>query len=81
MIPKKNPCGFIWYDSSNTDDPWGYNPPITAILEDFVGWKSMRHGAIAKKVGDVRFINFKLADNMVSGAEFGETDTFGNEMA
>jgi len=41
----------------------------------------MRNGAIAKKVGDVRFVNFKTADNMLAGAEFAETDFFGHEMA
>jgi hypothetical protein len=41
----------------------------------------MRNGAIAKKVGDVRFINFKTADNLLSGMEFAETDFFGHQMA
>ena len=40
----------------------------------------MRNGAIAKKVGDVRFMNFKTADNMQAGVEFAETDFFGFEM-
>ena len=80
MIPRKYPCKPIVYDPANETDPWWQNPPITTIFEDFVGWKNMRNGAIAKKVGDVRFINFKTADNMLAGAEFAETDFFGNEM-
>ena len=41
----------------------------------------MRNGAVAKKVGDVRFVNFKTADNMLSGAEFAETNFFALGMA
>jgi hypothetical protein len=46
-----------------------------------VGWKCKRTGAIAKKVGDVRFMNFKTADNMLSGIEMAESDLFGDDMA
>ena len=81
MIPRKYPCQPIVYDPTNETDPYWQNPPVTAIFEDFVSWKGLRNGAIAKKVGDVRFVNFKTADNMLAGMEFAETDFFGNEMA
>jgi hypothetical protein len=33
-----------------------------------------RNGAIADKVGDVRFNNFKVADNLLEGMEFSLTE-------
>jgi hypothetical protein len=44
-------------------------------------WKNGRNGAIAEKVGDVRFHNFKVADNLLAGIEFSLTSEYGNEMA
>lgn len=81
VIPRKYPCKPIMFDPTNEDDPYWENPPITAIFEDYTGWKNSRNGAIAKKVGDVRFVNFKTADNLLSGAEFAETDFFALGMA
>jgi len=37
-------------------------------------WKNKRNGAIAGNVGDVRFHNFKTADNLLAGIEFERTD-------
>jgi len=41
-------------------------------------WKNGINGAIAEKVGDVRFHNFKVADNKLAGIEFGLTDDYGD---
>lgn len=41
-------------------------------------WKNGRNGAIAEKVGDVRFHNFKVADNKLAGIEFSLTDDHGD---
>jgi hypothetical protein len=78
MIPRKYPCKPLVYDHSNTTDPWHKNPPITAIFSNFTGWKNGRNGAIAEKVGDVRFIDFKTADNLLGGIEFSMTDAHGD---
>jgi len=78
MIPRKYPCKPITYDHSNTTDPWHQNPPITAYFTNFTGWKNGRNGAIAEKVGDVRFIDFKTADNLLAGIEFSLTDDHGD---
>jgi len=40
---------------------------ITANYVDYTGWKCNRVGAIAGKIGDVRFIDFKVADNLEFG--------------
>jgi hypothetical protein len=38
-------------------------------MEDFTGWMNGRNGAIAERLGDVRWINFKTADNRLAGLE------------
>lgn len=78
MIPRKFPCKAITYDHSNTTDPWHNNPAITAHFWNLTSWKNGRNGAIAEKVGDVRFHNFKVADNKLAGIEFSLTDAHGD---
>jgi len=60
MSPRKFPCKDISLR----------NPALTANFYDFTGWKSNRNGAIASFVGDVRFHNFKVADNLLAGIEY-----------
>jgi hypothetical protein len=55
MIPRKYPCKPLEFDNNNKTHPWHKNPPITAYFTNFTGWKNGRNGAIAEKVGDVRF--------------------------
>ena len=81
MVPREFPCNPIVYDPTVPDDPWWKNRPITANFDDFTGWKNNRNGAIAEKVGDVRFNNFKTADNLLAGIEFSLTSEFGDNMA
>jgi hypothetical protein len=81
MVPREKPCQPISYDVDEPDDPWHNNRPITANFDGFTGWKNNRNGAIAERVGDVRFNNFKVADNKLAGIEFSLTSEFGNEMA
>ena len=80
MIPRQFPCRAIVHDPFNTTDPWHQNPPITANFDRLTSWKNGRNGAIAEKVGDVRFNDFKVADNFLAGIEFSLT-TLGNEQA
>jgi hypothetical protein len=54
---------------------------ITANFDNLVSWKNNRNGAIAEKVGDVRFNNFKTADNLLAGMEFSLTHEVGDNMA
>jgi hypothetical protein len=77
MVPREYPCQGISYDADTPDDPWHSNRPITATFEGLTSWKNGRNGAIAEKVGDVRFTGFKVADNKLAGIEFGLTDSFG----
>ena len=50
---------------------------VTAEFVNFTSYKNGRNGAIAEKVGDVRWKNFKVADNLVAGLEFSLTgETF-----
>ena len=71
MVPRQKPCKSVWYDPDTPDDPYHSNPPITARMEDFTSWKNGRNGAIAERLGDVRFIGFKTADNVLAGIEMG----------
>mmetsp|Transcript_8382 Transcript_8382/g.16636 ORF Transcript_8382/g.16636 Transcript_8382/m.16636 type:complete len:1637 (+) Transcript_8382:5150-10060(+) len=66
-IPLTYPCQPIKDDS--LEDPWSANPPVTAIYEDFTAYKCHRDGAIGEKLGDVRWKNFKVADNKIAGLE------------
>jgi hypothetical protein len=74
LIPRTYPCEPLWYDPSNLTDPFHTNPIITANFTNFLGYKNAISGAITEKNGDVRFVNFKVADNLVSGIEFSLTD-------
>lgn len=73
MVPRKYPCRPIVYDGTNITDPHHNNPMITANFYNLTAWKNGRNGAIAKIVGDVRFINFKTADNQLGGIEMSVT--------
>ena len=64
MVPRKFPCRPI----SDT------NPSITANFNGLTSWKNNRNGAIAELVGDIRFNNFKIADNLLAGIEFSLTN-------
>lgn len=69
MIPRALQCKPIIYDWNNLNDPFHQNPIQTMIFEDYTGYKNKRNGAIALNVGDVRFNNFKTADNLLAGIE------------
>jgi len=64
--PRKYTCEPIKYKPWK-DDPYQSNPLVTANYIDFTGWKCNRVGAIAGEIGDVRFIDFKVADNLEFG--------------
>lgn len=72
LIPRTYPCSSLFYNASSSD-PYASNPLITAHFVNFTSWKNRRNGAIAEKVGDVRWENFKVADNLVAGLEFSLT--------
>lgn len=78
MIPRQYPCKDIEYDVSRPDDPWHENPAITANFYGLTSWKNGRNGAIASKIGDVRFHDFKVADNMLAGIEISDSDSYGD---
>jgi len=73
-VPRTYPCKGLSYDATNPTNPYHKNPLITAEYRDFTSYKNKINGAIAETVGDVRFINFKIADNLVAGIEFSLTD-------
>ena len=50
-------------------------------FENFSGWKCGRNGAIAEKIGNVHWNNFKTADNLIAGIEFSLTDQVSDNMA
>jgi hypothetical protein len=69
------------YLSKNKTDPFWQNPPILTNVDNFTGWKCGRNGAIAERMGNVRWNNFKTADNMLAGIEFSLTDELSDDMA
>ena len=73
-MPATYPCQPLVYDPKNTTDPYWQNPLITAHFVNFTSYKNQQNGAIAEEVGDVRFENFKVADNLIAGIEFSNTD-------
>jgi hypothetical protein len=81
MVPREKPCKPIVFDVNVPDDPYWLNRPITANFDDFTGWKCKRNGAIAERVGDVHFNNFKTADNILAGIEFSLTAEYGDGYA
>ena len=60
MIPREKPCSPIDYKT---------NKPLTANFERLTSYKNGRNGAIAELVGDIRFTDFKVADNKLAGME------------
>ena len=68
MVPQTYPCLPIVVDTTK-EDIYEANKPLTANFNNLTSWKNGRTGVIAEHIGDVRFNNFKLADNMTSGAE------------
>ena len=73
MNPRTYPCQGMSFDTNNPEEPYWSNPPITAHMDNFVGWKNNRNGAIIETAGDVHFNNFKTADNILAGLEFSLT--------
>jgi hypothetical protein len=73
MEPRKYPCKPYVYDEENTDDPFWPHPSLKSGCNDFTGWKNNRDGAIAKRIGWVKFNNFKTADNKEAGIQVAET--------
>lgn len=69
------------FDPTATGDKYWKNPLITANFDNLTSWKNNRNGAIAERVGDVRFNNFKTADNLLAGMEFSLTHEVGDNMA
>lgn len=74
MVPREFPCSAISWDRNNIGDPFSSNHPITADFYDLTSWKNNRNGAIVGTVGDIRFHNFKTADNILAGIEFERID-------
>ena len=60
MVPRKFSCAGI---------DGGRNPSVTANFDGMVSWKNGRNGAIGGTLGDVRFNNFKVVDNLLAGVE------------
>lgn len=80
MVPKQNQCGAVVYDPNHAEgqDPFHQNPAITANFYNLTSWKNGRNGAIAERVGDVRFYDFKVSDNILAGIEFSLTSEYGD---
>ncbi len=67
MLPREKPC-------KPYDIEGGTNLPITATFTNFLSYKNGRNGAIAERVGGIEFVDFKVADVKLAGAEMSLTD-------
>jgi len=81
MMPREYPCESIVYDAENPDDPYHNNRPIPGYFIDFTGYKNKRNGAISERTGDLRWIDFKVADNLLAGVEVSVVEDAGDDMA
>jgi hypothetical protein len=68
-VPREKPCAGI-----STA-----NPVITAVYEDYLGYKNGRNGVIGGNMGAVVFRNITVADNRLAGIEI-EKDVNSAEM-
>ena len=81
LMPRTYPCKAVVYDPNNSTDPFWQNPLITANFYNVTSWKNKRNGAIVGAAGDVRFNNFKVADNFLAGMEMERSDRSGDGKA
>jgi hypothetical protein len=80
--PRTNPCQGISYDKAAADmggDPYHNNPLITAVYQNYLGYKNGRNGVMGGNIGAVQFKNIKVADNRLAGIEI-ERDINKEEM-
>lgn len=75
LIPREKPCSPLSYNATNTADPYSTNRPITATFEDFTSYMNGDVGAIFETIGDVRIVNFKIADFGIAGIEVSVIDS------
>lgn len=67
----------IWNEHKPVIDScgsWKTSQAVTATYERFTGWKNNHDSAIAEEIGDVRFVDFKVADNHKAGIEVTYTE-------
>ena len=57
------------YDVASTTISINPYPPVPTELVNFTSYKNGRTGAIGSLVGDVRFVDFRVADNQRAGIE------------
>jgi hypothetical protein len=62
FVPRTNACSPTSVDDVDELNH-ATNPPITATFSDFTSFKNGRNGVNSGLLGDVRYVNFRLADN------------------
>jgi len=75
FTPVTNPCAALAtgaHNSREQADPT-VSVPIDTHFRDFLGYKNKRTGIIADELGALKFHNIRVADNILSGVEFGIT--------
>ena len=66
FVPTNNPCKALRSGAGSTT-------PIVAHFRDYLGYKNKRNGIIAEELGALKFHDVRVADNLLSGVEFGIT--------
>ena len=75
FTPVTNPCAALAtgaHKSREQADP-KVSVPIDTDFSDFLSYKNKRTGIIAEELGALKFHNIRVADNIMSGVEFGIT--------
>ena len=84
LDPHEKPCSGNTFDESKwraDDYPYDGNKPITAVFENFLGYKNGRNGVIGEDLGAVVFKNIKAADNKLAGFELNKVVSVRDKMA
>jgi hypothetical protein len=82
--PHERPCAGNVFDQEKYyagENPYEGNNPITAVYENFLGYKNGRNGVMSEDMGAVVFKNIKTADNGLAGVEVNKVISVWDNMA
>jgi hypothetical protein len=82
--PHEKPCSGNTFNEDKYlagEYPYSGNAPITAVYENFLGYKNNRNGIIGEDGGSVWIKNAKVADNKLAGIEMNKVVSVRDGMA
>jgi parallel beta-helix repeat protein len=77
MTPSTDPCAALASEKHLEKEmpDTETSQPVLTHIRDFVGYKNKITGLIASEIGEIKFHNIRVADNLHSGVEFTVTST------